>query len=120
MGIPDADWKNQDHNALDWLILLVVTSLFAVYLYQVWSTTQPRYGVLAVLLVVWTVLYVSSYWQPVGYLLTALVAGAIGVVWFGSARIQPPLELLTLALNLLFVLLSLLLFDAEEVRSQLD
>jgi len=120
MGIPDADWKNQNRRRFDWLALLVVGALVALYLYLAMALSDGSYVALALVLALWAGIYLTRYWQPVLYLLLAVVITGVTLAWLATATAHPPLERLAIGLNLAFLALSIYLFNDEETRSQLD
>ncbi|MDS0281261.1 hypothetical protein [Haloarcula onubensis] len=119
MGIPDADWKNQERHRFDWLTLLVVGSLVSLYLYLATVMNDGSYVALALVLALWAFIYLTRYWQPVLYLLMAVIIAGVTLAWLTMGNSHPPFERLAIALNVGFLALSIYLFDYEEVRSQL-
>lgn len=120
MGIPDADWKNQNRHRFDWLTLLVGGSLVVLYLYLGAVMGDGRFVALALVLALWAGIYLTRYWQPVLYLLMATLVAGVTLAWLLTVNTHLPLERVAIALNVAFLVLSLYLFTDEEVHSQLQ
>lgn len=114
MGRPAADWKHQRRHALDWLSIALALSIVGVYLY-LWSTDgRSPFGGVALAFVLWLALYVTPYWQPVLYLVAALLLAAVtlGMVYYGVRTETVPL--VAIGLNVVFAGLATYLFTTEE------
>lgn len=115
----DADWKEQDRHALNWLTAIVVILLVAINLYQWWRGSDPN-AVLAAALGAWGILYFTGYWQPILYPIAAIVLSGGTFTRFWRGTWDEPINFLTIVLNVLFVSLSVYLFLTEESRAVHD
>jgi len=119
MGIPAADWKNQEHRLADWLLLFLAGGITSLYLYQALLAEDLVYVSFVVLMAAWLAVYFSSYWQPVLYLVTAVIVGGTTLFWLFDGGVNRLLAQFTVVLHVLFVFVSGYLFYQEERRTNL-
>lgn len=114
MSRPEADWKRQQRRALDWLSAGLAGGLVVAFL-ALWSRTGgSSFAAIAALFAVWLAVYLSPVWQPVFYVLGAVLATVVvlGMAYFGHwDRLD---EQVALALLALFVVAVTYLFVSEE------
>lgn len=113
-GKASADWKNQYRHALDWISVGIGVLLMALYAYLWWTNAGPRYWGMALLFLVWLVVYFSDYWQPILYVALSVVVVSYTVFWLVSWVWREPLAMVAIVLNLAFVSIALYLFVHEE------
>lgn len=114
MSRSEVDWKRQQRHVLDWAMVALALALAASFL-VLWRTDgRLPYAGPALLLLAWTGAYLSSLWQPIGYVLGAVVAtGAVGMM-VALGHHDHPVAWMALALGVLFSALSVYLFVHED------
>lgn len=114
MGKPEADWKQQHRHVFDWLAVVVAVLLVIVYL-SVWLTDgQTQYFGITMVFVAWLVVFFTDYWQPILYLLMALVVTSLIVFWLLSGVWNQPITQAAILLKIVFLLLIVYLYTDEE------
>lgn len=110
----DVDWKNQPRNPLDWFLIVLSVLLVVLYL-GTWVRTGGRTSlVLGLFLGVWLGVYFSRFWQPILYLLVAVVLGAKVGVEIVSGIPDGPLNQFVLATTVVFLVVVVYLLANEE------
>jgi predicted membrane protein len=74
--------------------------------------------VVALGLGLWTVFYFTSFRQPILYIVAAAILFGVTILRFRDGTWQEPFNLMTVALDLLFVALAVYLFGCEEVHGE--
>jgi len=92
---------------------LVVGALVGIYLLQWWHGST-QHAVVALGLGLWTVVYFTSFRQPILYIIAAAILFGVTLLWFRDGTWQEQFNLVTVALDLLFVALAVYLFTTEE------
>ena len=113
MVLPGIDWKNQPRHILDWVTVAVALVLISIHLYQaVIDGAVHHYGIWA-FFAAWLVVYFTDYWQPILYLMMAVVVAVITVFLLLSGYWKQPIDLATILLTTVFLLLMVYLFFYE-------
>lgn len=114
-GREGADWKNQPQNLLDGVVIVLALAVMLMYVYRGFTSGRTAYLGFAVMLFLLFVAYLSSYWQPILYLVGVfvLVTFSTGLIltgyWGGS------FDWIVLTGNGILIVLSIYLFFQEEV-----
>lgn len=110
----DVDWKNQSRQVLDWFFVAVGSVLLILYLF-LWAEDGSRLFIgLAFVFGLWLVIYFTTYWQPILYILMAIVISIVTGFWFWLGLWDQLVIQLGMMLNLVFFLLCVYLFLYEE------
>lgn len=105
-----------DLDGFDWAFLLLALVLAGIHLYLglgagfVPEDRASQFVVAALVLLVGPLVYVTSLWRPVLYLLGATVAVSLGVLWVLAGMAYPVVGVLTGVVATTFVLLAVFLF----------
>lgn len=110
----DSDWKNQQGQFLNGVLATLSLVLAGVLLYLWWTGPTVGYLVIAVVLGGGWLIYFRGSWQPILYLLMAIVLLGFSayVVVYGDWR--EPVVLAMLVLNVAISGLAVYLAIAEE------
>lgn len=117
MGIPEADWKNQPEKKRDMLFVAVSAVLLVASLVLWWTTSETSFlGITAVLVIVGA-LYFSAAWQPVLYIVMALLLTVVIVFLFLfiEGAWQYPSMLFLIGLTAIVIVFAIYLSYAEEL-----
>lgn len=110
----EADWKNQSRRILDWFYVFVASALLMLYLF-LWAGEGSRVFIgLAFVFAIWLIIYFTAYWQPILYLIMAIVVLIVTGFWFWIGVWDQLWIQLGMLLNLAFFLLCVYLFLYEE------
>ncbi|NHN42725.1 hypothetical protein G9C85_13950 [Halorubellus sp. JP-L1] len=107
-------WRNQRPKALNWVAAAFAGVLAVLHVGAWFRTMEGEPLVLAVFLVVWLGVYFTRYWQPVLYLLAAVVLGSSVAIDLLTTLPDEPFPSLVLGTTAAFVVSALYLFVSEE------
>ncbi|WP_435181598.1 hypothetical protein [Halorussus sp. AFM4] len=99
--------------AFDWLVALLALALAGVHVYLAAAADEPRFYVVAGLFVVGVLFFFTGYWRAMLYLLAAVYVGTLGVLWLLGGMEYRSVGLLTGALSVAFLGLSVYLYLRE-------
>ena len=102
--------------AIDYLVALTALALAGVHAYVGLTTGRRPFFVVAALFVLGVGFFLSRYWRAVVYVLAAVYATSLGIVWLlGDERVLA-IDFLAGALGAVFVCLSIYLFFRDSER----
>ncbi|NHN61507.1 MULTISPECIES: hypothetical protein [Halorussus] len=102
--------------AFDWLAALLALGLAAIHAYLAATTDEPRFYVVAGLFVVGVLFFFTGYWRAMVYLVAAVYVATLGVLWLLGGMEYRSAGLLTGAMSVAFLGLSVYLFLRESGR----
>lgn len=114
MSQSDADWKEQDHSALDWGTVVVAVALAVVYLQLGRASGRGTYFAVAGALLVWVVVFFTGYWDPILYVPAAVLTTSITVFWFVIGSWEEALHQTAALLNVVFLAITSYLVIYED------
>lgn len=110
----DVDWKNQSRQVLDWFFVAVGSVLLVLYLF-LWAEDGSRVFIgLTFVFVLWLGVYFTNYWQPILYIIMAILILIVTGFWIWLGLWNQLSIQLGILLNLVFFLLCVYLFLHEE------
>lgn len=99
---------------MDWVTIVVALVLLSIHLYQALIDGAVNHYGIWVVFAAWLVIFFTEYWQPILYLLMALIVATMTGFLLLSGYWEQPIDLATILLTSVFLLLMVYLFFHEE------
>ncbi|UHQ98073.1 hypothetical protein HYG81_20915 (plasmid) [Natrinema zhouii] len=115
VGQEGADWKNQPQNLLNGVVIVLALVVVLMYVYRGVTLERTIYLGFATIFFLLFVAYLSSYWQPILYLVGVLVLGTFSTVLILVRFWDDPFDWVILTANVILIGLDLYLFLQEEI-----
>lgn len=110
---PELNWKYQQRNVLNWVTIAL--ALIDVYVFLWFREGRPLHLVLAGIFLAWLGVYLTDYWQPILYLVVAMILLLTLIPWAVRGLWGGPLGVTASALNAVVFLVFLYLYYYEEI-----
>ena len=108
LGIPD-----RGETAFDWLAVVLAVALAGLHAYLGFTTNSEPFLVVAGMFVLGVLFFLTNYWRAVIYLLAAVYAATLGVLWVLGGMEHRTLGNLTGVVSVAFIGLVIYLFFEE-------
>lgn len=115
MRIPEADWKNQPEKKRDMLFVAVSAVLLVASLVLWWTTAVTAFLGITAALVIGGALYFSAAWQPVLYIVMALLLAVVIMFLLIEGAWQHPSALFLIGLTVIVIVFAIYLSYVEEL-----
>jgi hypothetical protein len=112
LGIP-----KRGETAFDWLAVLLAMVLAGLHVYVWYSTGREPFLVVAGMFLLGVVFFFTNYWRAVVYLLAALYATTLGVLWVLRGMNYSEVGVATAVVSVAFIGLVVYLFFVESDMS---
>jgi hypothetical protein len=108
LGIP-----KRGETAFDWLAVALAVVLAGLNAYVGLSTDRTPFFIVAGMFALGVLFFFTNYWRAVVYLLAAVYAATLGVLWVLGGMEYRPLGIVTGVVSVAFIGLVIYLFLAE-------
>lgn len=103
-------FRRRLESRLDWLAVVLGVFLAGIHVYLGLTQDETPFVVVGVGFLVGVVVFLTGYWQPVLYLLGAIYALTLGVIWVLDGTEYETIGIVTGTLSTIFLALAVYLF----------
>jgi hypothetical protein len=108
LGIP-----NRGETAFDWFAVLLAVALAGIHAYVGFTTDREPFLIVAGMFLLGVLFFFTNYWRAVVYLLAAVYAATLGVLWVLGGMEHFGIGVVTGVVSVAFIGLVIYLFFAE-------